>query len=224
MLFKGNAPNLRAFSLSRVVIPWPLVPRGLTQLKIAGPDKEDHFPGELDQLINVLINCPALETLSLEFYLPSRLTQFSCGRTIHLPQLSRLCLCSSTPDVLNMFKMLKLPSLTTLHLDCISKISIFTHNDSETESLLLCAISAHFQRPAPVEFKSLAATIRGLTTFLSTLQNRQAQIFEDDIVAMLRLFYHSTQAVRQTLSSKHAKCCPFQTSSLFLCPPLVKST
>ena len=85
MLFKGNAPKLRAFSLSRDVIPWSLVPRGLTQLKIAGPDEDDRIPSELDQLIDLLVNCPALEILALESCLPDQLAEYPHIRTIHLP-------------------------------------------------------------------------------------------------------------------------------------------
>jgi hypothetical protein len=47
MLFKGHAPRLRTFSLSRVVIPWSLIPRGqLTQLKIACPNEDFDSPGD----------------------------------------------------------------------------------------------------------------------------------------------------------------------------------
>jgi hypothetical protein len=194
MLFKGRAPRLRTFSLSRVVIPWSLIPRGqLTQLKIACPNEDAYSPGDLSQLIDLLVNCPALEILALDFCLPSQLTEFPHGRTIHLPHLSRLRLCGSTSRIMNMLKMLKLPSSTTLHLNCTSKITSI-HNDEEGP--LLAVISAQFQSPAPVEFKSLTVTIRCHTTnslnitastFPSTLQNRQTQNFEGDIVGNAEL-------------------------------------
>ncbi|KAF8498172.1 hypothetical protein F5888DRAFT_1889297 [Russula emetica] len=191
MLFKGHAPRLRTFSLSRVVIPWSLIPRGqLTQLKIACPNEEIDYSGELSQLIDLLVNCPALEILALESCLPSQLTEFSHGRTIHLPHLSRLRLRGSTSRIMNMLKMLKLPSSTTLHLDCISNITTI-HNDSE--GLLLPVISAHFQSPTPAEFKSLTVTIRRhminitASTFPSTLRNRETRNFEGDIVGNAEL-------------------------------------
>jgi hypothetical protein len=193
MLFKGHAPRLRTFALSRVVIPWSLIPRGqLTQLKIACPNEDVDSPGDLNQLIDLLVNCPALEILELYSCLPSQLTELPHGRTINLPHLSRLWLCGSTSRIMNMLKMLKLPSSTTLHSKCISKITSI-HNDSE--GLLLAVISAHFQSPVPVEFKSLTVTIRYMTnplnitasTFPSTLQNRQTQNFEGDIVGHTEL-------------------------------------
>jgi hypothetical protein len=194
MLFKGHTPRLRTFSLFRVDIPWSLIPRGqLTQLKIARSNEELHSSGDLNQLIDLLVNCPALEILALECCLPSQLTEFSHGRTIHLSHLSRLRLCGSASRIMNMLKMLKLPSSTTLHLDCIPKITTI-HNDSE--GLLLPVISAQLQSPAPVEFKSLSVTIRRhmttslnitASTFPSTLRNRPTQKFESDIVGNAEL-------------------------------------
>ncbi|KAF8498170.1 hypothetical protein F5888DRAFT_227454 [Russula emetica] len=191
MLFKGHAPRLRTFSLSRVVIPWSLIPRGqLTQLKIDRFNEELHSSGDLNQLIDLLVNSPALEILALESCLPSQLTEFPHGRTIQLPHLSRLRLRGSTSRIMNMLKMLKLPSSTTLHLDCISNITTI-HNDSE--GLLLPVISAHFQSPTPAEFKSLTVTIRRhvinitASTFPSTLRNRQTRNFEGDIVGNAEL-------------------------------------
>jgi hypothetical protein len=191
MLFNRHAPRLRTFSLSHVVIPWSLIPRSqLTQLKIDRPDEDVHSPGDLNQLIDLLIGCPTLEILALESSLPSQLVELP-HRTIYLPHLSRLRLCGSTARIVNMLKMLKLPSSTTINLDCISKPA---HNDSE--GLLLPIISAHFQSPVPVEFKSL--TIEHLTTnslkiaasiFPSTLRNRRTQSFdsEGDIVGNAEL-------------------------------------
>jgi hypothetical protein len=88
-----------------------------------------------------------------------------------------------------MLKMLKLPSSTTLYLNCKSK-NTSTRDDSEGP--LLAIISAQFQTPIPVEFKSLTVAIRhymgGLeslkitaSTFPSTLRNRQTGDFERDI-------------------------------------------
>lgn len=139
-MFKGHAPRLRSFLLSRVIIPWSIVPRGqLTQLKIARPGQVCDPPGDRSELTDLLINCPALEILALDSCLPSLPTEFSHGRTIHLPHLSHLRLCGPTSRIMNMFKMLQLPSSTTFHLRCISKIASIP-NDSE--SLLLSVISA----------------------------------------------------------------------------------
>jgi len=157
MLFKGHAPRLRTLSLSPVVIPWSLIPRGqLTQLKIACHNEDHDSPSNLNQLTDLLVNCPALEILALEFCLPSQLAEFPPDQTIQFPHLSHLRLCGSTSRIMNMLKMLKLPSSTTLHLSCISETAS-THND--LEDLLLPVISAQFQTPVPIEFKSLSVII-----------------------------------------------------------------
>ena len=195
MLFKGHVPRLWTFSLFQPVIHWPLIPRGqLTQLKIKCPIEYVHPPGKLsiDQLVDLLVNCPALEILELESCLPSQLTEFPHDRTISLPHLSRLRLCGSTSRVMNTLTMLKLPSLTSLHLDCFLEIA---HIDSEL--LLLRVISAHFRSPALVEFKSLTvSTIPGddgalkiaASTVSSTSHNHQTQRFEGNIVGNPELF------------------------------------
>ena len=186
MLFNGHAPRLQTLSLSQVVIPWSLIPRGqLTQLKIACSKEDVDSPSDLNQLIDLLVNCPALEILSLESCLPSQLTEFPHGRTIHLPHLSRLLLCGSTSRILNILKMLKLPSSTTLHLDCITSI----HDGSE--GLLLPLISEQFRTPTPVEFKNLTVTIGHLhvtsslsiiaSTSPSTLRDSQMQKSGGDV-------------------------------------------
>ena len=209
ILFKGHAPSLRTFSLCQVIIPWSLVPRGqLTQLNIAGAKEDDHSPGDLNQLIDLLVNCPALENLALDSCLPSQLTEFPHDRTIHLPHLSHLYLHGTTSRIMNMLKMLKLISSTILHLHCISEIASI-HNDPQ--NLLFSLISAQFQSPAPVEFKSLAITDWGhikltASTFPSTLRNRRTRPFEDDIVGNPELVLsftklskpgHSTDLLKQ---------------------------
>ena len=111
-LFKGHLPRLRTFSISQAVIPLSLIPRGqLTQLKIVRTIEAVDTPGDVNELIGLLINCPSLEILALESILPFQLTGFSHGRTIHLPHLSRLRLCGSTSYIVNMLKMLKLSPL-----------------------------------------------------------------------------------------------------------------
>ena len=158
-LFKGRAPRLRTFSLSQVLIPWSLIPRGqLTRLKIV-LFKEASITdilscGDLDQLIDLLVNCPGLEVLALGRCLPSQLAQFPHDQTIHLPCLSRLFLVGSSSRITNLMKMLKLPSSTRLHLRCTSENS-FAHNNH----LLLPVVSAHLRGPVPIEFKNLSVTL-----------------------------------------------------------------
>jgi hypothetical protein len=188
MLFKGQAPKLRTFTLSEFIIPGLLVPRGqLTRLKIAITREVVDLPGDLNELIDLLVNCPALEILALEYCLPSQLIEFPHGRTIHLPHLSHLCLRGTTSRIMNMLKMLKLPSSTMLHLHCNFELASI-HNDPQ--ELLLTFISAQFQsRPTSVEFKSLTVSIDWsntvniiASTFPSTLRNCQTRSFKDNIV------------------------------------------
>jgi hypothetical protein len=161
-LFKGQAPRLQTLFLIQVLVPWSLIPRGqLTQLKIVlsngvsptviPPAVES---GDFNQLIDLLANCPGLETLVLEHCLPSQLAQFSHGQTIHLPRLSRLCLGGSSSCIMNLMKMLRVPSSTTLHLRCISENTL-AHSDR----LLLPVVLAKLQSPAPVEFQNLSITV-----------------------------------------------------------------
>jgi hypothetical protein len=219
MLFKGHAPRLRTFSLSRVVIPWSLIPRGeLTQLKMArsNSNEEVYSSGDLNQLIDLLVNCPALEIPALDSCLPSQLSELPHDRTVYLPHLSRFRLCGSTSRIMIMLKTLKLPSLTALHLDCISK---FTYIPNNSESLLLPVILAQFQTHAPIEFKSLTIqchTTSSLnittSTFPSTLRNRQTPHFESDIVSNTELvlsFYRLSKPGHSTdLLEKACKTLP----------------
>ena len=157
-LFKGRAPKLRTFSLSLVFIPWSLIPRGqLTQLKISFINElpaEVPPYGDLNQLIDLLVNCPDLEVLVLGCCLPSRLRQFPHGQTIHLPRLSRLDLIGSSSRVMNLFRMLKLRSSITLHLHCLSEITS-DHNDH----LSLPIVSSYLQSHIGLEFKSLSVAL-----------------------------------------------------------------
>jgi len=183
-LFKGQAPKLRTLSLSHVLIPWSPIPRGgqLTQLKIVNENENNPALGNSNDLIDLLINCPALEILTLDFCLSSQLTQFPHGRTVRLSRLSRLRLRGSTSRVTNLLKTLKLPSSATLSLYCMSE-----NDPSLNEHHLLHLVSAHFQSPAPVDFKSLRIStslpsdILGVTasTSLPTLKIRQSPASED---------------------------------------------
>ena len=166
-LFKGRAPNLRTLSLTQTFIPWSHIPRGqLTQLKIVYFN-EVPFPADVsthedvNQLIDLLANSPELEVLVLESCLPSRLGQFPRDQTIHLPQLSRLCLGGSSSRVTNLLKMLKFPPSSMLHLHCISE-NTPTYNDHH----LLSLISAHYQCRAPIQFKSLSVGISDMGSLL----------------------------------------------------------
>jgi len=157
-LFKEHTPKLRSFITSHITIPWSFIPRGqLTQLKII-LSRRISMPSssslnDSNQFFDLLINCPDLEILSLEFCLPSMLSQVSHGEPIHLPRLSRLSLSGSTSRVMNLLNRMKLPSSATLHLRCISDDpSIYS------DHLIPPLISAHFHNPAPVEFESFSIT------------------------------------------------------------------
>ena len=185
-LFNGQAPKLRTLILSQVLIPWSHIPRGqLTQLTVCLLNEvsigDVPLHRDLNELIDVLVNSPGLEVLVLEFCLPSQLSQLSYDQTIHLPQLSRLCLGGSSSRVTNLLNMLKLPPSTMLHLHCVSENTL-THNDH----LLLPVVSAHFQIPTRVEFKKLSVTFSYLCRMLGvtastsppTSRIRQSQDFE----------------------------------------------
>ena len=132
-------------------MPWSLIPHGqLTQLRIifsrgistpSVPSLDDS-----NQLFDLLINIPDLEILSLEFCLPSMLSQVSHGEPIHLPRLSRLSLGGATSRVTNLLKKLKLPSSATLHL-------CGTSEDPSTYPILPL-ISAHFCLLPPLNRQS----------------------------------------------------------------------
>ena len=158
-LFRGQAPKLRTLSLTNVTIPWSRIPCGqLTQLKIicsrgvSAPSTPS--PSDPNQLVDLLINSPDLEVLVLEFSLPAIPSQAPDGREIHLPRLSRLCLGGSTSRIANLFKMLQLPSSTTLRLRCISE-----DPSTDNTNIILPLVSDHFHNSAAVEFKSLEIAI-----------------------------------------------------------------
>ena len=195
-LFKGQTPRLRRLILSQISIPWSLIPRRqLTELKInlfrmrSTPDNSG--PDDSNQLVNLLINSPELKVLVLKSCLPPMLSQVSHGQSIHLPHLSHLCLGGSTPRVTSLFRKLKLPSSAVLHLRCISE-SPSTHNDHQ----ILPLISAHFQNPTPVEFKSFRVTIHSLedrridvvaSSTIPKLTTYYSRIFEDDMDSEAKL-------------------------------------
>src|SRR5712671_1793664 len=154
--FKAPLPKLRIFFVSQILFPWSLVPRGrLTQLKVtlkeealtSEPEVSPH--DDLNQFLDLLANCPALEVLTLENCLPATLSESSGGHTIHLPHLSHLCLGGSHSRVTNLLKMLKSPSSTTLRLNCTSENAA-----TQNEHLILPIISAHFHGPTPIKFRS----------------------------------------------------------------------
>ena len=170
--FKEPLPNLRVFCISNIRVPWSLFPRGrLTQLKVTHnvevPTSEVSPHGDLNQLVDLLADCPSLEVLTLENCLPVALSGSSGRQTVHLPQLSRLCLRGSSSRVTNLFKMLRLSSSTTLRLDCTSENTV-THKDYD----ILPFLSAHFNDPIPIKFRSfkinLDDTDRVISMFAST--------------------------------------------------------
>jgi len=155
LFFNGPLPKLRIFSVSQILFPWSVVPRGqLTQLRVTydlevPPTSEDSPRDDLNQLIDLLSNCSSLEVLILEDCLPAMVSESSGGHTVHLPQLSRLYLRGSSSRVTNLLKMLKLSSSTRLDLDCTSE-NTATHKGHH----MLPFLSAHFNDPTPVKFRS----------------------------------------------------------------------
>ena len=189
-LFKGLAPRLRTFSLFQVFVPWSLIPRGqLTQLKIVlfNEASPTDFPsrGDLNQFIDLLVNCPGLEILVLESCLPSQLTQIPYGQTIYLPRLSRLCLGGSSSRITSLMKMLKVPPSTRLHLLCASE-----NNSAYNDRLLLPVVETQFQGPTTFEFKSLSVNLSTMShwlevkasTTLPSFKGRQCRDFGGDLL------------------------------------------
>jgi len=159
--FKGPLPKLRVFCISQILFPWSLIPRGqLTRLEVAlnkevlTPEPEVPPHDDLHQLIDLLVNCPALEVLTLKNCLPATPSELSGGQTIHLPRLLRLCLGGSSSRVVHLLKMFKLSSSTTLRLDCTSE-STATYN----EHVILSILSAHFGDPTPIAFSSFKVKV-----------------------------------------------------------------
>jgi len=191
-LFGGRAPKLRTLFLSKVSIPWSLIPRGLTQLKInlfrEIPSPDTPSPNESDQLLDLLINSPDLEVLVLGFCLPTILSQAPDGWAIHLPRLSRLCLGGSTSHVANLLRVLLLPSSTTLRLRCIPNSST---NDVKT---MLPLASAHFHNHAPMVFRSLRVTLNSLNSPINRFNDMTGPI---NVAA-------STVHPKSTISGLHA--------------------
>jgi len=124
-------PKLQIFCISQTLCPWSLVPRGrLTELQVTllqeVTSKVSPY-NNLNQLIDLLVNCPALEILTLKNCLPAAVNESSGGQTIHFPRLSRLRLYGSSSRVTNFLKMLKLPSSTALCLNCRSEYPAIYH-------------------------------------------------------------------------------------------------
>jgi hypothetical protein len=161
MLFRGKAPKLRTLSLSHIRIPWSFFPRcQFTQLKIVLSEEEwNESPslGSLDQLIDVLANCPNLEVLTLECCLPSILSQSIRMRNVHLPRLSYLSLAGSIPRVVRFFEFLNLPSSTKLNLH-----GVIEDTFGKEGSLLIPLVFSHFNRPTLVTFRSFKVVLNHL--------------------------------------------------------------
>jgi hypothetical protein len=162
--FNGMAPKLRTFSLSQIRVPWSFIPYGqLTRLEIILYSEEEPIKepiadgsslGESKSLIDLLINCPVLEILDLEFCLPHGITRPSHVQAIHLPRLSYLSLGGSSSRVANLLEILKLPPSTTLRMRCTSE-NTASHDDHR----VLLLVSAHFHGPASVEIKGFRVTL-----------------------------------------------------------------
>ena len=159
-LFNGRTPKLRTLSLSQLSIPWSLIPRGqLTQLEITlfeGTSTAGiSLSADSNQLIDLLVNSPELQRVTLAFCLPSILPKFPHEQRIHLPRLSRLRLAGSTSSVTNLLSSLRLPTSTTLDLRCCISEGSSTYSDHP----VLPLVSAHFHDPAPVEFNDFRVTV-----------------------------------------------------------------
>lgn len=159
-LFDGRAPNLQTLTLTRVSIPWSLIPFcQLTQLKITVRSPDDL---NLNHFLDLLINNPGLEVLILEFCLPSEFmrSQVSDGKPVHLPRLSRLCLSGSTSGVADLFKRLTLPSSATLHLRC--------NCEKSSAHLILPLVSTHLNNHVPAEIKTFRIVAANYAMSLAT--------------------------------------------------------
>jgi hypothetical protein len=165
--FNGMAPKLRTFSLSGVCVPWSFIPCGqLTQLEITLINErfvaDGPSPGDSKSLIDLLINCPVLEILVLDFCLPHSIIRPSHVQAIHLPCLSFLSLGGSSSRVANLLKVLKLPPSTRLRMRCTSENTAPHHVHH-----LLPLVSAHFHNPASVEMKSLEVILNRAKRLMS---------------------------------------------------------
>ena len=168
-LFRGKAPKLRTLSLCQVLVPWSFFPRcQFTQLKIILSNEEyvDDAPSptSLNELIDVLTNCPNLEVLMLEYCLPNTLCQSTHNRTVRLPRLSHLSLTGSCSRVVRFFEALQIPPSTKLNFHCISQSAF--GNES---SLVLPLVMSHFNRSALITFRSFKVVLeRKLDIIAST--------------------------------------------------------
>ncbi|KAI9448982.1 hypothetical protein BJY52DRAFT_1156139 [Lactarius psammicola] len=176
-LFKGKAPKLRTLSLCQVRVPWSFFPRcQFSQLKIILFEEEyahddSSSLASLNQLIDVLTNCPTLEVLVLESCLPSIPPQSTPKRTVHLPHLSHLSLAGSSSRVVRFFEALKMPSSTRLNLHCVAEGAV--GNDG---CLILPLVLAHFNYSALVTFRSFRVGINHLERSLDITASTTAPV------------------------------------------------
>lgn len=174
-LFQGNAPKLRALALCQVRVPWSFFPRcQFTQLKIVLCEEEwNEAPSleSLEQLMDVLANCPNLEVLVLENCLPSILSQYINNRTLHLPRLSQLTLTGSISRVVRFFEALNMPSSTKLNLHCVVENCFGTQG-----GLLIPLVFSHFNRSSLVMFRSFKAAINHLERSLEIVASTTAPL------------------------------------------------
>ena len=132
---------------------------------------KDSQKDDSNRLIDLLVDCPSLEFLTLENCLPVTLSESSGEQTIHLPRLSRLSLAGSSSRVTNLLKMLKLSSSTTLRLNCMSE-NTATHNDYH----ILPFISAHFNDPTPVKFRCFRIYLRDVDRLIEMVASTSLPI------------------------------------------------
>jgi hypothetical protein len=174
-LFHGNAPKLRTLALCQVRVPWSFFPRcQFTQLKIVLCEEEwNEAPSleSLEQLMDVLLNCPNLEVLVLEYCLPSMLSQYMNKRTVPLPRLSQLTLTGSISRVVRFFEALNMPSSTKLNLHCVVENCF-----GNQAGLLIPLVYSHFNRSSLVNFRSFKAAINHLERSLEIVASTTAPV------------------------------------------------
>ncbi|KAI0263182.1 hypothetical protein BC834DRAFT_319555 [Gloeopeniophorella convolvens] len=161
-LFGGQAPRLSKLSIYNLPIPWLSFPQcPLSHLEVVLPvdgftAQDVSMFGPLDHLIAILVGCPALETLILEYCMGRVSTQFmdQC-QPISLPMLQVLSLVGSSTSVAHILGSMKLPSSTRIRLNCISEDSAGTASWNKVVS----CVAAHFGEPETAILRSFGLEI-----------------------------------------------------------------
>ncbi|KAF8266029.1 hypothetical protein EI94DRAFT_1734100 [Lactarius quietus] len=223
-LFQGKAPKLRSLSLFQVRVPWSFFPRcQFTQIKIVLCEEEWNeplSPESLEQLFDLLTNCPNLEVLALECCLPSILSQSLHKRTVHLPRLTYLSLAGSICRVVRFFEALSMPSSTKLNLHCVAQNSCGNEG-----GVLIPLVFSHFHRSSVVTFRSFRAAINLLERSLEITASTSPPASRFPRLVFLRAqmaippsFRYRSSPIPslvtwRTYSSGRARSCPLRRSN-----------